>query len=113
MEIESDLKCVVTDPPKDRCGYFGIVLKPKWMPLWLARKLKYSIPIREGWLNMPSLKSDERWWFDKTDDDINNRVEPIYWCSIRSYYKVKVEFLGGNPFNCKISDPEGAYKVAK
>jgi hypothetical protein len=113
MEIESEL-IDIKNPPKNRWGYFGLVLKPKYMPLWLAKKLKKHLEIREGWLNMPCSKSDERLWFDYSKGRENSkRCEPIFWCKIRSYYKVKVVPNGSNPFTWKTEDPKGEYAVAE
>jgi len=113
MDIESelfDMGC----PPKDRHGYYGIVLKPKYMPLWLAKRLKSFLKVREGWLNMPYSKSDERWWFDYSNGRENSKqCEPIFWCKIRSYYKVKVVPNGGHPFSWGVEDPKGSYGVAE
>lgn len=120
MEIVSELIDIRT-PPKDTHGYYGLVLKPKYMPLWLAKILKNHLEVREGWLNMPYTHSrkgeegwDERWWFDYSKGKENSKqCEPIFWCKIRSYYKVKVIPNSGHPFNWKIEDPKGSYSVAE
>jgi hypothetical protein len=119
MEIEGELIDINT-PPKDTCGYFGLVLKPKYMPLWLAKILKHQLEIRKGWLNMPKsiLKPkkgwDERWWFDHSRGrEKSKQCKPIFWCKIRSYYNVKVIPNVGHPFTWKTEDPKGEYNVAE
>lgn len=119
MEIESELIDIKT-PPKDTCGYFGLVLKPKYMPLWLAKILKNHLKIREGWLNMPSSHFkpqdgwDKRWWFDHSKGKENSKqCEPIFWCKIRSYYKVEIIPNEGHPFSWETKEPKGKYAVAE
>jgi hypothetical protein len=119
MKIESELIDINT-PPKDTFGYFGLVLKPVYMPLWLAKILRNHLEIREGWLNMPSAHSkprenwDKRWWFDYSKGRENyKRCEPIYWCKIRTYYKVKLITNDGHPFTWKIEDPKGQYRISE
>jgi len=120
MNIASEL-ISIESPPKDTYGYFGLVLKPKYMPLWVAKLFRNFLEVREGWLNMPYTISrkggkecDERWWFDYSKGRDNSvRCKPIYWCKIKSYYKVKVIPNGGHPFTWKTEDPKGEYRIAE
>lgn len=90
MEIIGELRSVKNDPPTDDCGWYGLVFS-RWN----------KSDVKEGWLN------NGRWFID------NNEVYPIYWCSIKSYYKTKITFIDSYPFNCKVEDPQGSYKIYK
>jgi hypothetical protein len=116
MEIVSSLIDIKT-PPKGTSGYYGVVLKPKYIPLWIAKIFKNRLKVREGWLNMPYTISrkgeegwDERWWFYKSGDDFI-KCYPIFWCKIKTYYKAKVIPNGNHPFAWRVEDPEGSYKI--
>jgi len=119
MEIVSEL-IDIKNPPKDNHGYYGIVLKPKYMPLWLAKLLKNKLKVREGWLNMPYSHAkpkrnwDERWWFDYSKGREHSvQCQPIYWCKIKTYYNVRVIPSSKHPFNWKVEDPQGSYRIAE
>jgi len=48
MEIVNKLTPIAI-PPKDHCGWYGLVIKPKYIPLWLAKIFKNHLRIYEGW----------------------------------------------------------------
>jgi hypothetical protein len=117
------LRSITFDPPTDDCGYFGVVLKPKWMPLPLAYLFRAFLPIQLGWLNRQNRKysTPDDWWFIYPSGDSFNkdgskakaiRVEPFLWCSRKTHYRVRVTFLGGSPFNCNV-EPTNEYNITK
>lgn len=94
----------IDSPPNAPYGYFGVVVKPKWIPNFLFKPfaIKY---IRVGWLNMPEhflhykkVKCEyedinwsevnlSRWWFltrliKGNGRECGIRINPIYWCEI-------------------------------
>lgn len=90
----TELESVELFPPNDHCGYYGLVLKPNWMPKWLTWLLRNKLPIYYGWLNMPrAIKpytnpTTERWWFiyptgENRMDGNSVRVKPFLWCEIQ------------------------------
>jgi hypothetical protein len=95
-----ELESVEMFPPNDHCGWYGLVVKPKWMPSWLAWMVRNRLPIYLGWLNMPSPKKPyndparERWWFiyptgTNAYDAKSIRVKPFLWCDIEWIGPVK------------------------
>lgn len=95
-----ELESVEFFPPNDHCGWYGLVIKPKWMPKWLAWPLRNHLKIELGWLNVPRKDKDanysdlglERWWFiypqghNRTNEDGSRaesiQVKPFLWCEI-------------------------------
>lgn len=108
------------NPPEDRCGYYGIVIKPKYMPSALAYLFRGLLPIRIGWLNR---HSREDWWFvydgPNGESSYENgeranaiKVKPFLWCPRKSHYKVKVTFHGGSMWN-STAEPTNEFTISK
>jgi len=114
MEIVNKLTPIAI-PPKDHCGWYGLVIKPKYIPLWLAKIFKNHLRIYEGWLNANGSRRD--WWIypnGSNDRENNIEVKPIYWCSIKSYYEIEVvPNNSSNPWTWEVKDPNGKYKISK
>lgn len=120
-EIVGELRSVDYDAPIDSSGYYGVILKPKWMPRWLAYSLRNRFVVQYGWMNKNGYNRCMRWWVYPSGDSRNEhgernesiQVKPFLWCTIKVPYKVKVTFLGGHPFNSTIEDPKGECAEAK
>lgn len=97
---DGELHSVDFFPPDDHCGWYGLVVKPRWMPRWLAWMMRNRLPIYLGWLNMPSCKkpydnpTNERWWWiypagTNAEGSPKQRVRPFLWCEIEYIGPVK------------------------
>lgn len=94
----SELLPVEELPPNDHCGWYGIIVKPKWMPKWFAWLIRNKLPIFLGWLNTPLVKKPyddpkhERYWFvyptgsnfTPTGKHVRGLpVKPFLWCELK------------------------------
>jgi hypothetical protein len=89
----SPLESVEFFPPNDHCGYYGLVIKPWWMPKVLAYLFRNQLRVYLGWLNMSSSKkpynnpTNERyWWIYPTDKNWTGEPKetatPMFWCEL-------------------------------
>ena len=117
MEIVGKLNSIKY-PPVNTHGWYGIVLKPKGIPLWFVRLFISHFKVYDAWMNCNGGYSKEmRWWcYPNGTDDKNDSFgcTPIFWCKIKTYYKVKVIATDNpNPWTWKTVDPQGEYGISK
>ena len=120
-EIVGKLRSIDYDSPIDSAGYYGVILKPKWMPKWLAYMLRKRFVVHYAWMNKNGFNRSMQWWIYPSGDKFLESgeraesilVKPFLWCTIKVPYKTKITFLGGHPFNCKVEDPKGECAEAK
>jgi hypothetical protein len=113
------LRSVRFDSPEDHCGYYGVIIKPNWMPSVFAYLVRDFLPIRIGWLNRNS--SDEWFVYDGPNGESfyedgthanSTKVKPFLWCPRKTHYNVKVTFHGGSMWNSS-SEPTNEFRISK
>lgn len=101
----SPLEPVDALPPNDHCGYYGLVMKPIWMPKWLAWLLRNHLRVYLGWLNMSGCEkpydnpaNKRNWWIYPTDRNWTGEpkieVTPFLWCELE--YVGRIRDMYGN-----------------